>query len=239
MNKNLIIIPTYNEINNIELIINKIIDLDINADILVVDDNSPDKTYEKVKDLKKKFSNLFLIINNKKLGIGKAYIKGFEYAISKNYSKVIQIDSDMSHNPNDIIKLLESSNSYDLVIGSRYINGIRIINWPLSRLALSYFANLYAKIITGLTIHDCTGGFKCIDVNVLKSLNLSSINSQGYSFQIEINYRAHIKKYKIKEIPIIFTDRTIGKSKMSKKIIIEAIFIVPMLRLKKMFNLIK
>tara|TARA_B100000427_G_scaffold11374_1_gene9434 strand:- start:3820 stop:4539 length:720 start_codon:yes stop_codon:yes gene_type:complete len=239
MNKNLIIIPTYNEINNIELIINKIIDLDINADILVVDDNSPDKTYEKVKDLKKNFSNLFLIINNKKLGIGKAYIKGFEYAISKNYSKVIQIDSDMSHNPNDIIKLLESSNSYDLVIGSRYINGIRIINWPLSRLALSYFANLYAKIITGLTIHDCTGGFKCIDVNVLKSLNLSSINSQGYSFQIEINYRAHIKKYKIKEIPIIFTDRTIGKSKMSKKIIIEAIFIVPMLRLKKMFNLIK
>ena len=239
MNKNLIIIPTYNEINNIELIINKIIDLDINADILVVDDNSPDKTYEKVKDLKKKFSNLFLIINNKKLGIGKAYIKGFEYAISKNYSKVIQIDSDMSHNPNDIIKLLESSNTYDLVIGSRYINGIRIINWPLSRLALSYFANLYAKIITGLTIHDCTGGFKCIDVNVLKSLNLSSINSQGYSFQIEINYRAHIKKYKIKEIPIIFTDRTIGKSKMSKKIIIEAIFIVPMLRLKKMFNLIK
>ena len=239
MNKNLIIIPTYNEINNIELIINKIIDLDINADILVVDDNSPDKTYEKVKDLKKKFSNLFLIINNKKSGIGKAYIKGFEYAISKNYSKVIQIDSDMSHNPNDIIKLLESSNTYDLVIGSRYINGIRIINWPLSRLALSYFANLYAKIITGLTIHDCTGGFKCIDVNVLKSLNLSSINSQGYSFQIEINYRAHIKKYKIKEIPIIFTDRTIGKSKMSKKIIIEAIFIVPMLRLKKMFNLIK
>ena len=239
MNKNLIIIPTYNEINNIELIINKIIDLDINADILVVDDNSPDKTYEKVKDLKKNFSNLFLIINNKKLGIGKAYIKGFEYAISKNYSKVILIDSDMSHNPNDIIKLLESSNSYDLVIGSRYINGIRIINWPLSRLALSYFANLYAKIITGLTIHDCTGGFKCIDVNVLKSLNLSSINSQGYSFQIEINYRAHIKKYKIKEIPIIFTDRTIGKSKMSKKIIIEAIFIVPMLRLKKMFNLIK
>lgn len=239
MNKNLIIIPTYNEINNIELIINKIIGLDINADILVVDDNSPDKTYEKVKDLKKNFSNLFLIINNKKLGIGKAYIKGFEYAISKNYSKVIQIDSDMSHNPNDIIKLLESSNTYDLVIGSRYINGIRIINWPLSRLALSYFANLYAKIITGLTIHDCTGGFKCIDVNVLKSLNLSSINSQGYSFQIEINYRAHIKKYKIKEIPIIFTDRTIGKSKMSKKIIIEAIFIVPMLRLKKMFNLIK
>tara|TARA_Y100000590_G_C15632156_1_gene981586 strand:- start:353 stop:1072 length:720 start_codon:yes stop_codon:yes gene_type:complete len=239
MNKNLIIIPTYNEINNIELIINKIIDLDINVDILVVDDNSPDQTYEKVKELKKDFSNLFLIINNKKSGIGKAYIKGFEYAISNNYSKVIQIDSDMSHNPNDIIKLLESSNSYDLVIGSRYINGIRIINWPLSRLALSYFANLYAKIITGLTIHDCTGGFKCIDVNVLKSLNLSNINSQGYSFQIEINYRAHIKKYKIKEIPIIFTDRTIGKSKMSKKIIIEAIFIVPMLRLKKMFNLIK
>ena len=239
MNKNLIIIPTYNEINNIEVIVNKIIALNINVDILVVDDNSPDKTYEKVKKLKKKFSNLFLIINNKKLGIGKAYIKGFEFAISNNYSKIIQIDSDMSHNPNDILELLDVSDSYDLVIGSRYINGIRIINWPLSRLALSYFANLYAKIITGLNIHDCTGGFKCIDVNLLKSLDLANINSQGYSFQIEINYRAYIKKYKIKEIPIIFTDRAIGKSKMSKKIIIEAIFIVPLLRLKKLFKLIK
>ena len=239
MNKNLIIIPTYNEINNIELIISKIISLNIDVDILVVDDNSPDKTFNKVEFLKENIPNLFLIINKKKSGIGKAYIKGFEFAITKNYTKVIQIDADMSHNPNDIVRLLKNSNSYDLVIGSRYINGIRIINWPLTRLALSYFANLYAKIITGLPIYDCTAGYKCIDVNLLKSINLNNINSQGYSFQIEINYRAYIKNFKIKEIPIIFTDRTIGKSKMSKKIIIEAIFIVPMLRLKKLLKSIK
>jgi len=239
MNENLVIIPTYNEINNIEFIINKITSLNIDVDILVVDDNSPDKTYEKVEFLKKNISSLYLIINNKKSGIGKAYIKGFEFAISKNYSKIIQIDADMSHDPNDISRLLKYSKNYDLVIGSRYINGIRIINWPLSRLALSYFANLYAKIITGLNIYDCTGGYKCIDIDLLKSINLNSINSQGYSFQIEINYRAYIKNFKIKEIPIIFTDRTIGKSKMSKRIIIEAIFIVPMLRLKKILKLIK
>tara|TARA_B100001250_G_scaffold231669_1_gene198867 strand:+ start:3006 stop:3725 length:720 start_codon:yes stop_codon:yes gene_type:complete len=239
MNENLVIIPTYNEINNIEFIINKITSLNIEIDILVVDDNSPDKTYEKVEFLKKSISNLYLIINNKKSGIGKAYIKGFEFAISKNYSKIIQIDADMSHDPNDIPRLLKSSKDCDLVIGSRYINGIRIINWPLSRLALSYFANLYAKILTGLNIYDCTGGYKCIDINLLKSINLNNINSQGYSFQIEINYRAYIKNFKIKEIPIIFTDRTIGKSKMSKRIIIEAIFIVPILRLKKILKLIK
>ncbi|MAX30681.1 MAG: dolichyl-phosphate beta-D-mannosyltransferase [Candidatus Marinimicrobia bacterium] len=239
MNENLVIIPTYNEINNIEFIINKITSLNIDVDILVVDDNSPDKTYEKVEFLKKNISNLYLIINNKKSGIGKAYIKGFEFAISNNYSKIIQIDADMSHDPNDIYRLLKYSKNYDLVIGSRYINGIRIVNWPLSRLALSYFANLYAKIITGLNIYDCTGGYKCIDIDLLKSINLNSINSQGYSFQIEINYRACIKNFKIKEIPIIFTDRTIGKSKMSKRIIIEAIFIVPMLRLKKILKLIK
>ena len=239
MNENLVIIPTYNEINNIEFIINKITSLNIDVDILVVDDNSPDKTYEKVEFLKKNISNLYLIINNKKSGIGKAYIKGFEFAISNNYSKIIQIDADMSHDPNDIYRLLKYSKNYDLVIGSRYINGIRIVNWPLSRLALSYFANLYAKIITGLNIYDCTGGYKCIDIDLLKSINLNSINSQGYSFQIEINYRAYIKNFKIKEIPIIFTDRTIGKSKMSKRIIIEAIFIVPMLRLKKILKLIK
>ncbi|MAZ61301.1 MAG: dolichyl-phosphate beta-D-mannosyltransferase [Candidatus Marinimicrobia bacterium] len=237
--KKLVIIPTYNEINNIEIIINKIIKLDLNLDILVVDDNSPDKTYEKVQEIQKKYKNIFLIINKKKSGIGNAYIKGFEYAISNNYNKVIQIDADMSHNPNDINKLLDYSDSYKLVIGSRYIDGIRIINWPLSRLALSYFANLYAKILTGLKINDCTGGFKCIDIDVLKSININNINSQGYSFQIEINYRAHLNKYEVKEVPIIFTDRTIGKSKMSKKIILEAIIIVPLLRLKNIFNLLK
>ena len=237
--KNLVIIPTFNEIENIPLILKEIFNLNINLDVLVVDDNSPDKTYQKVEELKQKYPNLFLILNNKKSGIGKAYLKGFNFAIKNNYSKVIQIDADMSHNPYDIKKLLEKSNDYDLVIGSRYINGIRIINWPLSRLALSYFANLYAKLITGLSIYDCTGGFKCFDIKILKSIDLKKINSQGYSFQIEMNYRSYVKNFKIKEIPIIFTDRTIGKSKMSKKIIFEAIFIVPLLRIKKIFNFLK
>ncbi len=216
--KNLVIIPTFNEIENIPLILKEIFNLNINLDVLVVDDNSPDKTYQKVEELKQKYPNLFLILNNKKSGIGKAYLKGFNFAIKNNYSKVIQIDADMSHNPYDIKKLLEKSNDYDLVIGSRYISGIRIINWPLSRLALSYFANLYAKLITGLSIYDCTGGFKCFDIKILKSIDLKKINSQGYSFQIEMNYRSYVKNFKIKEIPIIFTDRTIGKSKMSKKL---------------------
>ena len=237
--KNLVIIPTFNEIENIPLILKEIFNLNINLDVLVVDDNSPDKTYQKVEQLKEKYPNLFLILNNKKSGIGKAYLKGFDFAIKNNYSKVIQIDADMSHNPYDIKKLLIKSNDYDLVIGSRYINGIRIINWPLSRLALSYFANLYAKLITGLSIYDCTGGFKCFDIKILKSIDLKKINSQGYSFQIEMNYRSYVKNFKIKEIPIIFTDRTIGKSKMSKKIIFEAIFIVPLLRIKKIFNFLK
>ena len=237
--KNLVIIPTFNEIENITLILKEIFSLNINLDVLVVDDNSPDKTYQKVEQLKQKYPNLFLILNNKKSGIGKAYLKGFNFAIKNNYSKVIQIDADMSHNPYDIKKLLSESNDYDLVIGSRYIDGIRIINWPLSRLALSYFANLYAKLITGLSIYDCTGGFKCFDIKILKSIDLKKINSQGYSFQIEMNYRSYVKNFKIKEIPIIFTDRTIGKSKMSKKIIFEAIFIVPLLRIKKIFNFLK
>ena len=183
--KNLVIIPTFNEIENIPLILKEIINLNMNLDVLVVDDNSPDKTYQKVEQLKQKYPNLFLILNNKKSGIGKAYLKGFNFAIKNNYSKVIQIDADMSHNPYDIKKLLSESNDYDLVIGSRYIDGIRIINWPLSRLALSYFANLYAKLITGLSIYDCTGGFICFDIKILKSIDLKKINSQGYSFQIE------------------------------------------------------
>ena len=237
--KNLVIIPTFNEIENIPLILKEIFNLNINLDVLVVDDNSPDKTYQKVEELKQKYPNLFLILNNKKSVIVKAYLKCFNFAIKNNYSKVIQIDADMSHNPYDIKKLLEKSNDYDLVIGSRYISGIRIINWPLSRLALSYFANLYAKLITGLSIYDCTGGFKCFDIKILKSIDLKKINSQGYSFQIEMNYRSYVKNFKIKEIPIIFTDRTIGKSKMSKKIIFEAIFIVPLLRIKKIFNFLK
>tara|TARA_B100000029_G_C17594184_1_gene963516 strand:- start:2479 stop:3198 length:720 start_codon:yes stop_codon:yes gene_type:complete len=239
MNEYLVIIPTYNESNTIKIILEKIINLNMLVDILVVDDNSPDKTFEVIENHKLYNENLFLIKRDKKRGLGSAYIEGFKWAIDNNYKFVIQIDADMSHNPNDINRLIKYSKANDLVIGSRYIKGISIINWPLSRLILSYIANLYSRLLTGMNIKDTTGGFKCFSVNVLKSINLDLVKSEGYSFQIELNYLTWLKKYKIKEIPIIFTDRTIGESKMSKKIIFEAIYMVPFLRIKKIFKLFK
>lgn len=236
MDKILIIIPTYNEINNIEKIINKIISIDSNYNILVVDDNSPDKTYEKVTELSVINPKIQLLLRNERGGIGTAYCSGFNYAIKNNYDKVIQIDADMSHNPEDIPKLINLSKKYDLVIGSRYIKGISIVNWPMSRLILSYGANIYAKLLTGMNIMDCTGGFKCFNSRILKSIDFKTINSQGYSFQIEMNYLTYIKNFTIFETPIIFKDRTIGKSKMSKKVIFEAIYLVPLLRIKNLFN---
>ena len=236
MNKILVIIPTYNESENILKIISDINNLNENYQILVVDGNSDDDTINIVEKIIIKNDNISLIKQIKKNGIGGAYCEGFKYAIKNKFSKIIQIDSDLSHDPKDIPRLLRSSNNYDLVIGSRYINGISIINWPISRLFLSYFANIYAKLITGMSINDCTGGFKCINVDILKKINLEKINSQGYSFQIELNYLAYCNNYKIKEIPIIFKDRKYGNSKMSKRIIFEAIYIVPLMRLKSFFK---
>ena len=217
--------------------INLIFKVNINYNILVVDDKSPDGTYEIIKKLSLDNDRINLIIRDKRLGLGRAYCDGFNYAIKKKYDKVIQIDADLSHNPQDIPRLLKYSDKYDLVIGSRYIRGISIINWPLSRLILSYGANIYAKILTGMKIKDCTGGFKCFNINVLKNINLNNINSQGYSFQIEMNFLSYINNFKIIEIPIIFTDRTVGQSKMSRSIIIEAIFVVPYLRIKNLFRI--
>ena len=236
MNNILIIIPTYNESDNISIIINKILTINPDYKILVVDGKSTDNTSTIVNDLKKNNPNIYLISQVIRNGIGGAYCEGFLYAIRNNFKKVIQIDSDLSHDPKDIPRLIEKSDEYDLVIGSRYVNGISIVNWPISRLFLSYFANVYAKLFTGMNIQDCTGGFKCINVDILKNINLDKINSHGYSFQIEMNYLTYIKKYKIIEIPIIFKDRLYGKSKMSKKIIVEAIFIVPFLRLKSLLS---
>ena len=236
MSKILVIIPTYNESENISKMISDTKSVSENYHILVVDGNSNDNTVDIVKKIISKSDNMFLIQQNKKNGIGGAYCEGFSYAIKNKYLKVIQIDSDLSHNPIDIPRLLEFSDNYDLIIGSRYINGISIINWPISRLFLSYFANVYAKLITGMNINDCTGGFKCINIEILKNINLNKINSQGYSFQIELNYLTYCNNYKIKEIPIIFTDRKYGQSKMSKRIIFEAIYVVPLLRLKSLFK---
>jgi len=237
--KVLIIIPTYNESLTIEKIIDKIFSISLDYSILVVDDGSPDGTSDIVLRLKENYKNLNLLTRKKKLGLGTAYCTGFIWAIDNKFNKVVQIDADLSHNPNDIPKLLNESESYDLVIGSRYKTGINVVNWPLSRLFLSYFANIYSKIITGLPIYDSTGGFKCFNIKVLKNIDLQNIKSTGYAFQIEMNFLTWLKKYTIKEIPIIFYDRSIGTSKMSNRIIFEAIYMVPLLRIKKILRLIR
>ena len=237
--KILIIIPTYNESKTILNIIRIIFNLNKDYNILIVDDNSPDLTSEIIAKAQNKFPNLYLITRKNKRGLGTAYCEGFKWAIDNDYNKVVQIDADLSHNPKDIPILLKESDFFDLVIGSRYVGSINVINWPLSRLILSYFANIYSKLITGLPIKDSTGGFKCFNIKVLKSIDFNKIKSNGYSFQIEMNFLTWIKKFEIKEIPIIFNDRTVGESKMSRKIIFEAIYMVPFLRIKKLFGLIK
>ena len=236
MNKILVIIPTYNESQNIGNLINVIDSLDIDLDFLIIDDNSPDRTYDIVKKIMKENSRVNLIVQDKKAGLGTAYKKGFNWAIINDYDKIIQIDADMSHDPNSIPQLIKESQQNDLIIGSRYIKGVNVVNWPMSRLLLSYFANIYVKILTWMPVNDSTSGYKCISIEVLKSIDLSKVQSQGYSFQIEINFLAYVKGFKIKEIPIIFHDRTVGESKMSKSIILEAIFMVPRLALKRFFR---
>jgi len=225
-----VVTPTYNEKKNIRELIEKINIVNNDINILVVDDNSPDGTYKIVENLKKTFKNLFLLKRTKKEGLGSAYIAGMKYALSQKADLIIQMDADMSHDPDSIKDLIIASKKNDLVIGSRYISGINVVNWPIHRLIISYGANLYSRVITGLPIKDATGGFKCWKRKVLENININSIQSQGYSFQIEMTYRAWLKKYKIVEIPIIFVDRTIGESKMNKEIMIEAFFMIPKLR---------
>ena len=235
----LIIIPTYNENQNISILIDKIRKLDslIDLEILVIDDGSPDGTANSVKEIQKNDSKLHLINREKKLGLGSAYCLGFNWAIKNNFDFIVQMDADLSHNPNDILRLLSKINDNDVVIGSRYKTGVNVVNWPLRRLILSYLANIYARIITGLKVYDLTSGFKCIKTEVLREINIDKIKSEGYSFQIEVNCLCYNKNYKISEVPIIFYDRTIGKSKMSKKIIFEAIIRVPIFRLKRIFGI--
>jgi dolichol-phosphate mannosyltransferase len=238
MARGIVIIPTYNEIENIEAIIHAVLALPTAFHVLIVDDNSPDGTAQKVIALQAQFAgNLFLEVRTKKSGLGTAYVHGFKWALSKGYDFIFEMDADFSHNPVDLEKLLEAcENGADVAIGSRYSNGVNVVNWPLSRVLLSYFASVYVRMITGMKIADATAGFKCYKRIVLEKINLDRIKFVGYAFQIEMKYRAFIHQFVIQEVPIIFTDRTKGQSKMSGGIIREAVVGVIMLRLRKIFN---
>ena len=235
----LIIIPTYNESENIELIINKIISIDNSNDILVVDDNSPDGTSNIVKNLiKDNVNKLFLITRDKKDGLGSAYKEGFKWALDKGYSYIFEMDADLSHDPNEIknLKRFLINNECDVVIGSRYLDGVSVVNWPLFRIFLSYFANIYVKIITSMPVKDSTSGFVGYTNEALSSLNINKIKFNGYAFQIEMKFKLWKKKFKLMEHQIIFVNRKHGKSKMNKSIIFEAIFGVINLKLNSIFK---
>jgi len=239
MNCGIVIIPTYNEIENIESIVRAVLSLHKSFHILIVDDNSPDKTAGLVNELQKEFSDqLFLAQRDKKSGLGTAYVHGFKWALERDYEFIFEMDADFSHNPNDLEKLYDACHfgGADLAIGSRYVTGVNVVNWPLSRVLLSYFASVYVRMITGMKIMDATAGFICYNRKVLESINLNKIKFIGYAFQIEMKYRAFAKQYNIQEVPVIFTDRTKGQSKMSGSIIKEAMFGVLSLRIKKLFN---
>mgnify|MGYP001210736624 FL=1 len=238
MSSGIVIIPTYNEIENIESIVRAVFSLDKVFHILIVDDNSPDGTAQKVTELQTEFSEkLFLEVRKKKSGLGTAYVHGFKWALQRNYEFIFEMDADFSHNPKDLERLHEACvNGADLAVGSRYVTGVNVVNWPLSRVLLSYFASVYVRMITGMKIMDATAGFICYKKYVLETINLDKIKFIGYAFQIEMKYRAFAKKFNIQEVPVIFTDRTKGQSKMSGAIIKEAVFGVLSLRIKKFFN---
>ncbi|MGB9696480.1 MAG: polyprenol monophosphomannose synthase [Ignavibacteria bacterium] len=238
MYKVLVIIPTYNEAENITKLIPCILrytNEKYNINVLVVDDSSPDRTAEYVRAMNE--PRVKLIVRNKKSGLGTAYIHGFKFAIENKYDIVFEMDADFSHDPSYIPTMLDAlDEGYDLVVGSRYVNGVSVVNWPISRLLLSYFANVYTRIITGLKVRDTTAGFMCYRVSKLVEINLDEVRSNGYSFQIEMKFKFHKRGFKIKEIPILFIDRRAGSSKMSKKVVYEAYFMVWKLAIKSLFG---
>ncbi len=239
MNDGIVIIPTYNEIENIETIIRTVFTLHKPFDILIIDDNSPDHTAQKVEELQNEFSGrLFIEKRAKKAGLGTAYVHGFKWALARPYQYIFEMDADFSHNPADLEKLYQACHfeQGDVIIGSRYITGVNVVNWPLSRVLLSYFASVYVRLITGMKIQDATAGFMCYKREVLQSINLDKIKFIGYAFQIEMKYRAFAKDFLIIEVPIIFTDRAKGQSKMSSSIIKEAVLGVISLKIRKLFN---
>lgn len=239
MSDAIVIIPTFNEIENIESIIRAVFSQEKSFHILVVDDNSPDKTGECVERLQSEFpDSLFILNRTKKAGLGVAYLDGFKWALAKSYRYIFEMDADFSHNPDDLIKLYDAceSGKADIAVGSRYVKGITVVNWPLSRILLSYGASRYVRFITGMKVKDSTAGFICYKRDVLEAINLSKVRFVGYAFQIEMKFKAFKKGFKIIEIPVIFKDRVKGKSKMSGSIISEAIFGVISLKLKSLFS---
>ncbi len=234
--KTLVISPTYNERKNIQSLVEQVLGPNPDYHLLVVDDNSPDKTAEKVKELQQLYPNLHLEERPGKAGLGTAYLFGFQWALDRHFEAIVQMDADLSHDPKDVPRLVAELENHDLVIGSRYVDGVSVVNWPIRRLILSYSANLYSRIITGMPINDATGGFKAWRGSLLDTIRLEKVRSQGYSFQIEMNFRAWRLEASIKEETIIFVDRTIGESKMSKSIMYEAIWMVWRLRIWKLFG---
>jgi len=235
MQKALVIIPTYNEKENIESIVKAVFNLPIAFDVLIVDDNSPDGTAQIVEGLQEPFNNrLFIEKRAGKNGLGTAYIHGFKWALAKDYGYIIEMDADFSHNPKDLTRLYDAcaNQGADMSIGSRYSKGVNVVNWPMKRVLLSYFASKYVRFITGMPLHDTTAGFVCYKRKVLETINLNKIKFVGYAFQIEMKFKTWKHGFNIKEVSVIFTDRTLGESKMSGNIVTEAIFGVIKLRLK-------
>ncbi|MEP5613944.1 MAG: polyprenol monophosphomannose synthase [Cyclobacteriaceae bacterium] len=238
MTKNIVVIPTYNEKENIEAIINEVLRLDPSFDILIVDDNSPDGTGNIVKTaIAANPERIFIIEREGKLGLGTAYISGFQWALKNNYDFICEMDADFSHNPEDLVRLLEKCREgNDVAIGSRYIRGVNVVNWPMGRVLMSYFASIYVRLVTGMPFKDSTAGFKCYSRKVLETINPDRINFIGYAFQIEMKFNAWKHGFKVIEVPIIFTDRTKGTSKMSSGIFKEAVFGVIEMKIKSLFR---
>ena len=237
--KILVIIPTFNELENLPKLLPEVLSKDDGINVLIVDDNSPDGTASYIENEQKNNERIHLIKRSSKQGLGTAYIAGFKFALQRDYEVVFEMDADFSHDPNEIPRFLKEIENADVVLGSRYKNGVNVINWPMRRLLLSWFANIYTRVITGMPLHDATGGFKCFRRKVLESIDLNRVKSNGYAFQIEMNFKTWKKGFRINEIPIIFVDRVKGSSKMSKKIVREAVFMVWKLRFQSMFGMLK
>ena len=229
--KALIIVPTYNERENLEELVRRIFDQKLPIEILIVDDNSPDGTGTLADEMAAREPRVHVMHRAGKMGLGSAYVAGFKWALARDYDAVFEMDADFSHNPDSLGDFLREIEHADLVLGSRYLHGVTVVNWPLSRLILSYSANLYSRIITGMPVKDLTGGFKCFRRQVLEAIDLDRVRSDGYAFQIEINFKAWRKGFRIQEIPILFVDRRAGVSKMSRRIVREAAWMVWRLRL--------